>query len=63
MTGNTLGRGLAATTFGESQGAGLGAVVDGCPPKFELSAQGLQEILDRRRPGISEYATQRNEPV
>lgn len=61
MTGNTFGQAFAVTTFGESHGAGLGAVVDGCPPGIELSEQYLQRELDRRRPGASEFTTQRNE--
>lgn len=50
------------TTFGESHGASLGAIVDGCPPGLTLSEEDLQEDLDRRRPGQSRHTTQRREP-
>ena len=49
------------TTWGESHGGGLGAVVDGCPPLLELSEADLQPDLDRRRPGQSSIVTQRKE--
>ena len=62
MSGNTFGRLFTVTTFGESHGPGLGCVVDGCPPGLELSEADLQQDLDRRRPGTSQYVTQRREP-
>ena len=62
MAGNTFGQAFAVTTFGESHGVALGAVVDGCPPGLPLSAADLQRDLDRRRPGQSKYTTQRREP-
>ena len=62
MAGNTFGRAFALTTFGESHGAALGAVVDGCPPGLALDEADLQADLDRRRPGSSRYTTQRQEP-
>ena len=62
MAGNTLGRLFTLTTFGESHGPALGAIVDGCPPGIELDAACLQADLDRRRPGTSRYVTQRREP-
>ena len=62
MAGNTFGQAFTVTTFGESHGAALGAVVDGCPPGLELSEADLQGDLDRRRPGQSKYTTQRKEP-
>ena len=49
------------TTFGESHGGGVGVVVDGCPPRLELSEADVQPDLDRRRPGQSRLVTQRNE--
>lgn len=49
------------TTFGESHGVGVGVVVDGCPPRLELSEADLQPDLDRRRPGQSRLVTQRDE--
>ena len=62
MAGNTFGQAFALTTFGESHGAALGAVVDGCPPGLPLAEADLQRDLDRRRPGQSKYTTQRREP-
>lgn len=62
MSGNTLGKLFAVTTFGESHGPALGAVVDGCPPGLELDESDLQGDLDRRRPGASQFTSQRREP-
>ena len=62
MSGNTFGKLFTVTTFGESHGPALGAIVDGCPPGLELSEADIQPDLDRRRPGTSRYTTQRNEP-
>ncbi len=62
MAGNTFGQAFTLTTFGESHGPGLGAVVDGCPPGLPLAEADLQADLDRRRPGQSKYTTQRREP-
>ena len=61
MSGNTFGKLFTVTTFGESHGPALGAIVDGCPPGLSLSAADLQLDLDRRKPGTSQYATQRRE--
>ena len=61
MSGNTLGKLFTVTTFGESHGAALGAVVDGCPPGLPLTTGDLQVDLDRRKPGQSRYTTQRRE--
>lgn len=61
MAGNTFGQLFRVTTFGESHGIALGAVVDGCPPGLELSESDLQGDLDRRKPGQSKYTTQRRE--
>ncbi|WP_148254831.1 chorismate synthase [Aidingimonas lacisalsi] len=61
MSGNTFGKLFSVTTFGESHGPALGAVVDGCPPGLALSESDLQHDLDRRRPGSSRYTTQRRE--
>lgn len=61
MSGNTLGRLFSVTTFGESHGPALGAIVDGCPPGLALSEQDLQGDLDRRRPGTSRHTSQRRE--
>src|SRR4051812_47765127 len=62
MSVNTFGRLLRFTTWGESHGPALGAVVDGCPPGLALTEAGLQPFLDRRRPGQSKFTTQRQEP-
>lgn len=61
MAGNTFGSMFTLTTFGESHGQALGAVVDGCPPGLALSEEDLQGDLDRRKPGQSRYTTQRRE--
>jgi chorismate synthase len=61
MSGNTFGTLFTLTSFGESHGAAIGGVVDGCPPGLELSAEDLQIDLDRRKPGTSRHVTQRNE--
>jgi len=61
MPGSSFGEMFRVTTFGESHGAALGCVVDGCPPGMILSEADLQVDLDRRKPGTSKYATQRQE--
>jgi len=62
MAGNTIGKLFTLTTFGESHGPALGAVVDGCPPGLPLTEADIQRDLDRRRPGQSKFTTQRREP-
>ena len=62
MSGNTLGNLFAVTNFGESHGAAIGCVIDGCPPGMGLAEADIQPELDRRRPGTSRHVTQRNEP-
>ena len=61
MSGNTLGLLFSVTTFGESHGPAIGAVIDGCPPGMTLSADDIQPDLDRRKPGTSRHVTQRKE--
>ncbi|MCK4586256.1 MAG: chorismate synthase, partial [Gammaproteobacteria bacterium] len=61
MSGNTYGKCFAVTSFGESHGAAIGCVVDGCPPGMELSEADLQGDLDLRKPGQSRHTTQRRE--
>ncbi|MCB0338713.1 MAG: chorismate synthase, partial [Bdellovibrionales bacterium] len=61
MPGNSFGQLFRITTFGESHGGSVGAVVDGCPPGLELSESDIQPELDRRKPGQSAITTQRNE--
>ena len=56
-----FGRIFQVTTFGESHGGGVGVVVDGCPPRLEISAEQIQRDLDRRRPGQSSLTTPRQE--
>src|SRR5690349_5046551 len=60
--GNSFGQLFRITTFGESHGGGIGVVVDGCPPRIDLSNDDIQRELDRRRPGQSRITTQRKEP-
>jgi chorismate synthase len=62
MSGNTFGTLFTVTTFGESHGAALGCVVDGCPPGLSLAEADLQPDIDRRRPGTSQFTSQRHEP-
>ncbi len=59
--GNTFGRLFRLTTWGESHGTAIGAVVDGCPPLLALSEADIQPELDRRAPGQSHLVTQRKE--
>lgn len=61
MSGNTIGTLFTLTTFGESHGAAIGGVVDGCPPGLDICAEDLQLDLDRRKPGTSRHVTQRKE--
>ena len=62
MSVNSFGRMLRVTTWGESHGPALGAVVDGCPPGIALAEADIQPWLDKRRPGQSRFTTQRREP-
>lgn len=63
MSFNTFGRVFRFTTWGESHGPAIGAVVDGCPPGLPIDAEtDIQPFLDKRRPGTSKYTTQRQEP-
>ena len=62
MSDSGIGKLFRVTTFGESHGAAIGCVVDGCPPGLELSEADLQPDLDRRKPGQSKFTTQRREP-
>lgn len=61
MGGSTFGAALRVTTFGESHGPAIGAVVDGCPAGLPLDEAVIQRDLDRRRPGRSSQTTQRQE--
>ena len=62
MSWNSFGRVLRFSTWGESHGPAIGAVVDGCPPGLALSEADIQPWLDKRRPGGSRFTTQRREP-
>ena len=61
MSHNSFGHLFRVTTWGESHGPAIGAVVDGCPPGLELSEPIIQPFLDARRPGTSRFVTQRRE--
>ncbi|MDG5751591.1 chorismate synthase [Qipengyuania sp. XHP0211] len=62
MSWNTFGRTLRFTTWGESHGPAIGAVVDGCPPGIALDESDIQPFLDARKPGQNKFTTQRKEP-
>jgi chorismate synthase len=62
MSYNTFGHVFRFSTWGESHGPAIGAMVDGCPPGLNLSEDDIQPFLDRRRPGQSRFTTQRQEP-
>lgn len=59
--GSSFGQLFRITTWGESHGGGVGVVIDGCPPRIELSEEDIQRELDRRRPGQSKIVTTRDE--
>ena len=61
MAGNTFGEIFKITTFGESHGAALGVIIDGCPAGLNIDTAFIQSELDRRKPGQSNIVTQRNE--
>ena len=61
MSHNSFGHLFRVTTFGESHGPALGAIVDGCPPRIPLTAEEIQSYLDKRKPGQSRFTTQRQE--
>lgn len=62
MAGNTLGVLFRVTTWGESHGPAVGAIVDGCPPGIPISQEEIQQELDRRRPSGLPWSTPRREP-
>ena len=61
MSGNTIGKLFTVTSFGESHGAAIGCIVDGCPPGLALCEADIQKDLERRRPGKTRHTTQRRE--
>ena len=62
MSFNTFGRVFRFTSWGESHGPAIGAVIDGCPPGIVLGEADIQPWLDRRRPGLSRHTSARSEP-
>ena len=62
MSDNSFGKLFCVTTWGESHGAALGCVIDGCPPGILLTPEMIQTALDQRKPGTSKFVTQRREP-
>ncbi len=58
---STFGHAFRIHTYGESHGGGVGVIIDGCPPRIEISREMIQHALDRRRPGQSEIVTPRKE--
>lgn len=61
MAGNSIGKLLVLTTFGESHGPAIGGVIDGFPPGVDIDLNRVQAVLDRRKPGQSKITTQRKE--
>lgn len=61
MAGNSIGQIFKVTTFGESHGQMIGAVIDGCPAGFTIDIDKIQKELDKRKPGQSSITTQRKE--
>ena len=61
MSHNTFGHLFRVTTYGESHGEAIGAVIDGCPPNLKISAEEIQGYLDKRKPGQNRFTTQRQE--
>src|SRR5512136_1412623 len=61
MGGNSFGTLFKVTTWGESHGEALGVVIDGCPPRIDLSKEDIQKELDRRKPGEGKGSTPRRE--
>jgi len=62
MAGSTFGKVFRVTTWGESHGSALGAVIDGCPPGMELDVRDIQQDMERRRPGKGGATSPRKEP-
>ena len=61
MSGSIFGKYFQVSTWGESHGKGIGAVVDGCPAGLPLSEETIQRYLNRRKPGQTRYSTPRKE--
>ena len=60
--GSGIGQMFRVTTFGESHGGGLGAIVEGCPPGITIDLSAIQAELERRRPGQSSLVSARSAP-
>ena len=61
MSHNTFGHLFRVTTYGESHGVAIGAIIDGCPPNLKISVEEIQAFLDKRKPGQNRFTTQRQE--
>jgi len=61
LSGNSIGQRLVLTSFGESHGKAIGAILDGCPAGLEIDEKEIQKMLDYRKPGTSAITTQRKE--
>jgi chorismate synthase len=61
MAGNSFGEIFRVTTFGESHGEGVGVIIDGCPPRINLSTEDFAQDMARRRPGARSLSTPRKE--
>jgi chorismate synthase len=57
MSGNSIGKIFKVTTFGESHGKAIGAVIDGIPPNIDLSIKDIEPFMARRKPGTSEFTS------
>ena len=62
MSGNRFGTLFQYQTFGESHGPAIGCIVDGVPPRIDLTEADIQQYLDKRKPGQSKFTTKRKEP-
>jgi len=62
VSGNSFGKSFVVTSFGESHGPALGAIVDGCPPGLPITEAELMADIERRRTGTSQFTSQRKEP-
>ena len=61
LPGSSIGQRLVLTSFGESHGKSIGAVLDGCPAGLEIDEKDIQKMLDQRKPGQNLISTQRKE--
>ena len=61
MSGNSYGQLFKVSTYGESHGEAIGCMIDGCPPNLKIDLEGIQDDLDRRKPGKTRHTSQRRE--